>query len=286
MKLLFHPVMKVLVLCAVVLAVACAPAREKDTGMPRPASEPPVRSEGAGSADSPSLENGARLARAISARDRGDYARAAALFGELARSHPENSLLQMELGWALAQTERIAPALVALERAAQLAPEDERSHYLHGWVLVSAKRYADAVVAYRRSLALDPDGGETHYELGRTLGLLAGDKEASDLLPDAISHVRRAIELRPTEAKYYDELGNLLGGSGQFEQSAAAMREAVRLEPANANLWHNLGNQEQNAGNYGAAVRAYERVLQLDPARADRPDFDQCLTAARADRGC
>jgi tetratricopeptide (TPR) repeat protein len=59
---------------------------------------------------------------------------------------------------------------------------------------------------------------------------------------EAIAAFQRAIELKPTQAAYYNSLGNVLARSGKIPEAQAAYEKSASLDPANAAMaWQNLG---------------------------------------------
>jgi protein O-GlcNAc transferase len=83
---------------------------------------------------------------------------------------------------------------------------------------------------------------------------------------------RRAVELRPGEAIYRNNLGLVLSSAGDHPSGVAQLEEAVRLRPDYADAWSNLGNALTMMRKFEAAVEAYERAVGI------RPDFAQALS--------
>ncbi len=86
--------------------------------------------------------------------------------------------------------------------------------------------------------------------------------------PDAVSHLRRCILLRPDMHQAHSNLGHLLSEQGQIEQAIASCRRAVELRPDFPEGQSNLGNALQGAGRFDEAIAAYQRALALRPGYA------------------
>ena len=74
----------------------------------------------------------------------------------------------------------------------------------------------------RHALELAPDLAEAHRALGGLLGF--GN-------PEAVSHLRRAAELEPSNADNLIGLGIAQGAAGEFDQEIAAYQRALEIDP-------------------------------------------------------
>jgi predicted O-linked N-acetylglucosamine transferase (SPINDLY family) len=110
-------------------------------------------------------------------------------------------------------------ALSALQKAAELLPNDAEVHCNLGILFITLGRLSSAVDSYRRALKSKPDYVEAHNNLGTAL------KEMGQLGP-AIESYRRAIQINP----YFSEAhSNLLHVQNYFSgQSAAELLNEAR----------------------------------------------------------
>ncbi len=65
---------------------------------------------------------------------------------------------------------------------------------------------------------------------------------ARNELPDAIAHLRRAVDLNPQNADAHRNLGFALGLSGKLDEGIAEAKEAVRLQPGSPEAQRSLAN--------------------------------------------
>jgi tetratricopeptide (TPR) repeat protein len=163
---------------------------------------------------------------------------------------------------------------------------------------VNQRHYQDARAMFLRALELRPDSPEAHYGLatvcfhqGDLLGAAHHFKEVTRHDPlragafvnlgalynhlgredDAVTTLRRGIQLDPHRAEGYYNLGLVYRKMGRLEQAAEAYREAVRIQPTLAEAHFNLANILLDSDRFSEAVDHYQFALK------GRPDW----TAAR-----
>ena len=98
--------------------------------------------------------------------------------------------------------------------------------------------------------------------------LLAIDLEAT-AVEEAIDAYRRALDLDPTLAGPYVNLGRLLHEQGDIEAAEDLYRAALSHCAPDATAAFNLGVALQDTGRWRKAAAAYQRAIELDPAYAD-----------------
>jgi Flp pilus assembly protein TadD len=128
-----------------------------------------------------------------------------------------------------------------------------------------------------------------HYALGDAL------REDGDC-DGAVPEYRRAVALRPTEARIFMNLGICLAAVERNDEAAMALEQSRRLEPRNATTWYNLALVEADRGRLdraryelGVAIgldpkyaKARIRLVQIDPSERERqcavlgPTVDEC----------
>lgn len=82
---------------------------------------------------------------------------------------------------------------------------------------------------------------------------------------EAAVHLRRAIELQPTNEKAHHNLWDVYRAQGRGEDLIAAYRDAIRVHPAFADAHLNLGNALAMRGELAAAGEAQREALRLRP---------------------
>ncbi len=107
---------------------------------------------------------------------------------------PDEPALQHALGLSLVRQGPTEPALLALGRAAELAPENARYVYLYGLALHSSGYTVRALAVLERAHASHPNDADL------LLALATIHRDSGDL-PTALRHARTLAELRPGDPR-------------------------------------------------------------------------------------
>ena len=86
---------------------------------------------------------------------------------------------------------------------------------------------------------------------------------------DAISLIRRAIQLQPQQALYQMNLGAVLQSQGELQSARECFQTAVRLQPRLAGGWNNLATIQIAQDELSAAEQSLQRAIEVDPQLAD-----------------
>ncbi|MBI5935988.1 MAG: tetratricopeptide repeat protein, partial [Chloroflexi bacterium] len=88
---------------------------------------------------------------------------------------------------------------------------------------------------------------------------------------EAEASYRKAIELNPSDATAYSNLGNLLSDENlkRYEEAEASYRKAIELNPSDATAYSNLGLLlHENLKRYEEAEASYRKAIELNPSDA------------------
>ena len=209
---------------------------------------------------------------------------------ELLERHSSSGIIWQVLGISL--TRQGKDSLQALQRAAQLLPNDAGAHNNLANALSRLGRLDEAVAHYRHALRFSPDFAEAHNNLGHALldlgrfgDAAASCRRAAELKPglaeahdnlgsaqlalgridDALASHRRALEIEPDFAEAHSNLGNLWLELGRIEEALASQRRALEIDPNMAGAHNNLGNALRTLGKLEDAAASYHRALEINP---------------------
>jgi tetratricopeptide (TPR) repeat protein len=92
--------------------------------------------------------------------------------------------------------------------------------------------------------------------------------EDAGRLQGAAEVYARALAAAPDDPAMHFNLGNVLFGLGEHEESLASYQAALRCDEEYAEAWNNLGNVHALLGNHEDAIAAFRRAIQLVPSYA------------------
>ncbi len=130
--------------------------------------------------------------------------------------------------------------------------------YNEGFISASdAKPRAKA--AAERAVQLDSMSAEAHTSLGVYKGWFEYDWDGSE------RELRPAIALNPSYAYSHDQLDQLLGIVGRFDEAIAEGQLAVALDPLSPSILEDLATTLLYAGKGAMALELARKAAELDP---------------------
>ncbi len=157
-----------------------------------------------------------------------------------------------------------AQAEAAFREAIRLRPGFTAAYINLGNTLQEYGRPSEASEAMRTALRIEPNNAGALTNLGKVLI----EMEDPDLLDEAESLCRQAVELAPHLPQAINNLGNVFRRQGRFEEARACYQLALQRDPRRVMPRYNMGQLLQTLGQYGEAARCYEEAEALEPNRA------------------
>jgi tetratricopeptide (TPR) repeat protein len=199
----------------------------------------------------------------------------------------------------LALEHRKREALAAIETAVEHDPS--QPHYLitQGRIYLGFGQPLDAITSFLNAAKLEPDSPEPLYFLGTSFFLLAQSTHSPDYyrravnhfqlalqtspdyhraefmlgvidavqsrLDDAQKHLKRAIQLEPSNPYYHLHYGILLKHEGDNHRALGEMKTAEEMNPSYALTHFELGTVYEKLGQYEEARTQLQAALELNP---------------------
>ena len=181
-------------------------------------------------------------------------------------------------------TEAIVAATAVLieaqerKRSAQTAPSDLAAY---GYVLRGQQyifRYTrqdnrEAQTLYERALARDRDYARASAAISRTMNIdwrYSWAKDAEHALDTALTFAQRAVELDPTDARGFGELGFVHLYRKEHDAAIGAYRRALMLNPNDADLLSDYADALAHSGDNEAAIGNLQQAMRLNPYFPDQ----------------
>ena len=155
---------------------------------------------------------------------------------------------------------------VVLGGCATTSPEDEirrleaRSAYESGVKAISESRVSLGLSSLRQAAEIEPQNPLYHNAVGAVL-LNIGR------FPDAQVEFQKAVELDPTYADAFHNLGSAYAEQGKWEEAIVAYRKALAqtIYASPENTYNNLGYAYWAIDRRQEAEDAFRAALQLEP---------------------
>lgn len=166
------------------------------------------------------------------------------------------------------------------------SPYNYRAHYNLGFALADQDKLDEAISHYSRALQIDPDFWEAHNNLGNALVAVQGPTD------EAIGHFIKAIQLRPRYVPVYNNLGPALIQMGKIDEALVHLQKALQIDPDIADTHFNLGiallgkrRIEDAIVHFGEALRIKpsmpEAHVNLGTALINKGEIDAAITHFR-----
>jgi len=203
----------------------------------------------------------ARLQQAVALQQRGELARAQALYEEILAIDPRHFDALHMVGVITAMSGKPREALAWMDRAIAVDSRNAVAFNNRGLARQELGEFDAALDDHERALALDVRYGEGHFAHGNALKGLRRWEEA-------LASYRRAIAIRADHAPAYCNCGVVLMEMRRWEAALACFDRALMIKPDFAEAYNNRGNALCDRKNWPAALESFERALALNPAYA------------------
>jgi tetratricopeptide (TPR) repeat protein len=131
--------------------------------------------------------------------------------------------------------------------------------------LYAQNRFAEAAAMFERAVPLAKD-----KNLPIVLAKLGDSYHKARQFEKAAESYQKAIELKPDDSEYHNNLGNAYAEMGKIPEAAAEFKKAAELNPAQASRYYfNYGAVMYNTGKMDEAAEAFKKAVELDPSNAD-----------------
>lgn len=151
---------------------------------------------------------------------------------------------------------RRVEALASFEAAVKAAPGNVTAQNNLGVQYVDLGRVDDAVAAFNLAIKTD-DNVASRMNLATTLA-------GVERLEEAVEHMQHAIQLAPTSAAAYRQLGQLLSAGGRHADAEAALVKSLNLSN-DVSTGLSLGRLYQVQKRHERAVEVFTAILKAKP---------------------
>ena len=144
----------------------------------------------------------------------------------------------------------------------QKAAPDQRSALKENLKDLSDKAATELEAAQKAASEKDPNQHLLWATLGEAYDVAGRNEEAAQAY-------QQAINAKPDDPGYYNNLGNVLARAGKIDEARAAYTKSAELDPTKAaTAWRNFGISLYNANRLGDAIEPLQKSAELDPKSA------------------
>lgn len=202
----------------------------------------------------------ARLLLGSILSDDGEHSEAIAQLSQAVRLRPQSAEARNALGEASNSFGDTTTAREAFEKAVMLDPTLAQARVNLGQILVQAGEFAAAAKHLDRALLIlgsTPDAAFPHY-------LRAKVDTERQKTQAALSHLTKAVALRPDFAEAWSDLGQARKTLSDDAGALAAFKRAVEAGPGDAVAQYRLGSEYLHRGEAQLAVLHLQKALDLN----------------------
>lgn len=149
-------------------------------------------------------------------------------------------------------------AIVAFEKALELAPESAAAYFNLGVVYGKMEETEKAIEHFEKATELKPGYYEAYVAVGDIYS-------AQSRWPETLEALAKAIEARPSSAEALYNYGGAALNGGELLKAREAFEKLLSFEPDHAAGHYQLGMIFVNLGEQDAAIPHLEKYLELAP---------------------
>jgi serine/threonine protein kinase/Tfp pilus assembly protein PilF len=154
------------------------------------------------------------------------------------------------------ENEAAAKAKAAAEKALAIDGSSADAHAALAAAQWSLFNFGDAEVEFRRALELNPNLSNAHHWYGLFLSWENRDAEA-------ISHLRRAVELDPLNLQYNANMGQVLCNARQFDACIDQLNKTLEMDANFAYAHAILRVAYRHIGKYDLSLQQWRKAATL-----------------------
>ncbi len=213
----------------------------------------------------------------------GRYTEALAALEQAASRSPDNADTYYQLAHAYGHLQRLSEKEKAIARFTEIKARNERlieSQREAARLVIEVQPFVDqndtvtALQMMEKAYQLDPENEEVWFQLGS----LYYETQKYDLTR---GFAERLVIRAPSEWRYLYLLGLVQVATGQSGQARASLEQVVQLHPSMAEAYNELGNLAMEESQPARAVKAYQHALETSPQNsAYRENLEAAQRAA------
>ena len=128
-------------------------------------------------------------------------------------------------------------------------------------ILGDTGRELEVIKLANKALEIE-ENADAYYYLGFAKSGIGKNKEA-------INDLNKAIELNPSDARYFYVRGNTKDSLRDYEGAIKDFKRTVELDPTHINALGNLALAQKDSGKYKEAIESLDKAIKIDPMHSN-----------------
>jgi tetratricopeptide (TPR) repeat protein len=203
-------------------------------------------------------DRGLKMVYASQLADEGDAQGGLNQVKSLLKGTSDDREVYITLAQMYSRLKRWPEAEESLNKAEQLSTKDEDKEYvyfLRGSTFERQKKYEDAEAEFRKVLATDSQNATALNYLGYMLA------DRGMKLDEALTLIKKAVELDPANGAYLDSLGWAYFKMGKYDMAEENLTKASQHMGSDPTVQDHLGDLYQKTGRLKLAAAHWERAI-------------------------
>ena len=203
-------------------------------------------------------DRGLKMVYASQLADMGDPQGGLNQVKSLLKGNADDREIYITLAQMYSRLKRWPEAEEALDKAEQLSTKDDDKEYvyfLRGSTFERQKKYDDAEAQFRKVLATDAQNATALNYLGYMLA------DRGMKLDEALTLIKKAVDLDPANGAYLDSLGWAYFKMGKYDMAEENLTKASQHMSSDPTVQDHLGDLYQKTGRLKLAAAHWERAV-------------------------
>jgi len=193
--------------------------------------------------------------RAVALYNQKNYTAAAKILERLSAKKKNQPDVWNFLGVVYRRVGKLQKAVVCIEKATRLSPDNPFFQNNLGNALKDNGRYQEALERFKMAVKIKPDYVEAYANMAIALTKLENYEQSA-------GYAQKAIDLNPGYAPAYLEMGCALLNMNRTDSAKAHFFKAVEIQPVYPNVYSNLGTCYVREGEPAMAKKYFTIALE------------------------
>ena len=193
---------------------------------------------------------------------------AISLLEPFVRAYPRASRAKLFLALGYARQEKYAQARTLASQVATQLPNDYYAQHILGLSLFGLNEFDTALGHFKKAVSIKPDFADAHFQLGLIYS------RTPTTLAEAESAFMRALQLGYSNAELFRNLGSVDTKLAKYDEAVTHLKKSLELNPNYADAYFQLADALRRSGKTDEAAEATRKFQSLNSSVQDKKQRD------------